>query len=498
VTPHYAPPETLGFAECPSDATLAFKRDPDFLSKLSPIERMVLPYHADFWLRPDQRVPKHAWRYLGFLCGRGWGKSWTIATEINRRVRAGEARNIALVGPTEPRAHEVMVKFLIATSPPWFKAYEEKGGVSWPNGAHAYVYTAESPEVRGPNFDHAWLTEVAFWPANTGKACFDNVTTATREGRMQIFWDTTSKGKNALVLELLAANEKDPVTCPIIRGSMFDNEWLPIHYLRAELVKYPPGRRREEEIEGKVYTEAGGALWQDVWFNRSRVPMLPPTKRTARLIALDPNLTVGKESDECGFAVGDLIGSDIYLTHDLSAKLSPEAWGDLIVDHCERGAAGVIYEVNRGGDLLIANIRARAERRTSPEFPNGWQVREWPLSNDKPFPEFTRGIIYARGVKTQDSKETRAYGPASLTEQGRVHLCGHFAELEAECTTWVPGETRSPNRLDAFVYLVLELSGLMREKPVQTPAQVSASAATAHAALQAELRKRMRGARIGL
>jgi phage terminase large subunit-like protein len=498
VTPNYAHPETPGFGDCPSDATLAFKLDPDFLSKLSPVERMVLPYHADFWLRPDQRVPAHAWRYLGFLCGRGWGKSWTIANELNRRVRAGEARNIALVGPTEPRAHEVMVKFLIATSPPWFKAYEEKGGVSWPNGAHAYVYTAESPEVRGPNFDHAWLTEVAFWPATTGKACFDNVTTATREGRMQIFWDTTSKGKNELVLGLLAAHENDPVTCPIIRGSMFDNEWLPVHYLRAELMKYPPGRRREEEIEGKVFTEAGGALWAQQWFDLHRVQILPPTKYTTRLVALDPNLTVGKESDECGLVVGDLIGNDIFLTHDLSDRHAPRAWASAVVDHCERGASGVIFEVNRGGLMVEEILRSEAERRTSAAFPNGWQVRDWPLSNGQPFPPFTRGIIYARGVKTQDSKETRAYGPASLTEQGRVHAVGTFSKLENECTTWVPGETRSPNRLDAFVYLVLELSGLMREKPVQTPGQVSAGAAAAHNALRDELRKRSRGARVGL
>ena len=497
MTPNYSHPNTEGFASAPSDATIAFKRDPNFLDKLSPVERMVLPYHADFWTRPEQRIPSHAWRYLGFLCGRGWGKSWAIASEINRRVRVGEARNIALVGPTEPRAREVMVKWLIETSPPWFKAYEEKGGVSWPNGAHGYVYTAEAPEVRGPNFDHAWLTEIGFWPESTGRKCFNNVTTATREGRMQIFWDTTSQGRNELLLECISRGEADPITCPIIRGSMFDNEWFPVWYLRAELLKYPAGRRREEEIEGKVFTEAGGALWQDEWIKRNRVPAAP-LGATRRVVALDPNLTTGKESDECGLCVGELVGSNVYLTHDLSAKHAPEAWADLVVDHCERGASGVIYEVNRGGDLLITNIRARAERRKSDQFPNGWQVREWPLSNDQPFPPHTPGIIYARGVKTQDSKETRAYGPASLTEQDRVKFVGMFSKLENELTTWVPGETRSPNRLDAFVYLVLELSDLMREKPPATPEQTAAVAATAHTTLVDMLRRSGRGRRVGL
>lgn len=457
---------------------------------------MVLPYHADFWIRPEQRVPRHAWRYCGFICGRGWGKSWAIATELNRRVQAGELRNLALVGPTEPRAREIMVKFLIMTSPPWFRAVEDKGGLLWPNGARAYVYTAEAPEIRGPNFDHAWLTEIRFWPANTRRKAFDNVTTATREGRQQIFWDTTSQGKNDLVLALLGMHKRDKRMFPIVRGSMFDNEWFTREYLRSELMKYPPGRRRDEEIDGAVFDEDGGALWEDIWIERSRV-YAPPQKHTLRLVACDPNLTTGSESDLCGLVVGDLDG-DIFVTHDLSGKHKPEQWGDLIVDQCERGATGVIYEVNRGGDLLITNIRARAERRTSPEFPKGWQVREWPVSNGQPFPPHTPGVIYARGVKTQDSKETRAYGPASLTEQGRVRLVGKYEELEGELTSWIPGESRSPNRLDAFVYLVLELSNLMREKQIETPSENIATAANAHALLQASLRNKLRGMRVGL
>jgi hypothetical protein len=122
MTPNYAPPGSEGFASLPSKAFVAFNRDPKFLESLSPAARLALPYHADFWLRPEQRVPANAWRFCGFICGRGWGKSWAIAVELNRRVQAGEAKTIALVGPTEPRAREVMVEWLIKTSPPWFKA----------------------------------------------------------------------------------------------------------------------------------------------------------------------------------------------------------------------------------------------------------------------------------------------------------------------------------------------------------------------------------------
>jgi hypothetical protein len=43
----------------------------------------------------------------------------------------------------------------------------------------------------------------------------------------------------------------------------------------------------------------------------------------------------------------------------------------------------------------------------------------------------------------------------------RVHHVGFFAKLEDEMTTWVPGQTkRSPNRIDALVWGVLELMKL--------------------------------------
>lgn len=442
----------------PSPAIRCLHEDPDFLKKLTPAERLALPYVADFWMRPDQRVPHHAWTYCGFICGRGFGKSWAIAQEINRRVRSGEARSIALMMQTEPRVHEVMVDFLISTSPPWFKAELRGGAVHWPNGAVALIFTAESPDgPRGGNFDLAWLGELVAWPASTRKEAFDNITTATRKGKGQVLWDTTSKGKNEIILELLELNTQHPDDYPIIRGTIFHNEWFTIRYLRSEMRKYPPGRRRDEELLGRVFTESAGALWRQNWLDDHRVTETPKTF-SLRLVSIDPTTTHGKESDVCGFCVGENNGSDIYLTKDLSDKYTPEGWADKALDECVAGAAGILIEVtgNSGGHYLLPNIRGRAERR-------GIEIREWPASNGKPFPRRTPGVVYVREMRARDAKETRAYAPAGLTEAGRVHLVGHFSKLETEMTTWVPGDSKSPNRLDAAVYLILELSGLDRD-----------------------------------
>ena len=54
----------------------------------------------------------------------------------------------------------------------------------------------------------------------------------------------------------------------------------------------------------------------------------------------------------------------------------------------------------------------------------------------------------------------RAEPIAALYEQGKVHHIGAFPKLEDEMTGWSPLEDRySPNRLDANVWGLSELSG---------------------------------------
>src|SRR5688572_13730762 len=132
----------------------AIRADPYVFAGLSATDLLALSYAHDLWLRPTQMIPVGAWRYYGFLAGRGFGKSHGIACEITRRVEAGECRDLAIMGPTEPRVQKVQVEMLIEVSPPWFRAESYLGGVIWPNGVRATPYTAEEPEgPRGPSFD---------------------------------------------------------------------------------------------------------------------------------------------------------------------------------------------------------------------------------------------------------------------------------------------------------------------------------------------------------
>lgn len=464
---------------------------PEFFDSLTPEQQLVLPYVAELWLRPEQRIPRYGWRYYGHIAGRGWGKTHAVVSEINRRVEAGEARHILLMAPNDERTELAQVAPLIDASPPWFKAERYKGGVRWPNGVRAYPFTAEAPEApRGENADLSWLTEIVAWPRNTRRAAFDNITTATRVGLHggQVLWDTTSKGQNDVILHLLELHARDPRSYPIRRGTMLDNYMLRLDYIRAEIMKYPPGRRRDEEVFGKVFAESAGALWRQDWIDAYRRPAAP-SPRVQRICSADPAITVSAESDETGLVVGELdAAGDVYLTKDLSGKHAPEAWADMVIDECAAGASGLIYERNRGGDFVIALIRARAERR-------GMQVRE-AADLTKPFPLYTPGVVYVRQYWSRDNKETRAAAPAAHYEAGRVHHVGTFDELETELTTYEPGSSQSPNRYDAAVYLVLELANLDRERPPDARAELQATAVL-HAQLRAALSRAARP-RVGM
>lgn len=432
----------------------ALQANPRVFDSLSDLERTVLAHTHDLWLRPSQIIPRdRSWRYYGHVCGRGWGKSHAIACEINRRVQHGEATLIGLMGPTEERVDDIQAAFLVEVSPPWFKAERYLGGVRWPNGVRALAFSAEEPErCRGDNFDLSWMNEIVSWDPTNARTAFNNITTATRKGAAQVLWDTTTKGRNAVVTHLFERNRENPNRYPIARGSMFDNPTLPPDYIRDEIAKYVPGSRQyREEVLGEFLDETAGALWQQAWLDRSRVNTPPPLDLI--LVSIDPALSARESADETGLIVGGRAGArEAYILRDHSGHLAVEQWGDIAIAECiDHGAAGIVVERNHLGDNPAYVLRSRARTR-------GRDIRV--LDRDAPFPRRDPAIVWVREVAAVRSKGERARGPASETEAGHVHMVGTLHDLESELTSYEPGQRTSPNRLDALAWLITELLGL--------------------------------------
>jgi phage terminase large subunit-like protein len=472
-------------------AAVLVQLEPGFLDTLSPAERLVLAQMWDVWLRPEQQIADSGWLWYGFICGRGFGKSISIACYINAQVEAGNAMNIGLMAPNEERVDALQIQPLIDCAPPWFKPERYKGGLIWPNGARAHVFTPEAPNgPRGPSFDLSWLSEIVAWQHTTRLLAFNNITTATRRGLKQVLWDTTSKGKNEIIQLLLELNAEDPETYPIQRGEMFDNPMFDEQYLKSECRKYTVGSRAfNEEVKGRVYAESAGALWHQDWISDHRRP-IAPTAPVLRLVSLDPAISLEEDADDTGLVIGSADGSgDFYLEEDKSGHLAPEEWAEIAVNACATGGcAGIVIERNRGAEVNISLLRVHAERK-------GMRLEK--LDKDKPFKR-TPGVVYVREMWSATSKQSRATAPASLSKDGRVHHCGpkeRYAKLELQLTTWEPGTRESPNNLDAYAYLILELAGLNIEKPTDTASDIRV-AAEVHKMLRQRLASAGRGRRI--
>jgi len=235
--------------------------------------------------------------------------------------------------------------------------------------------------------------------------------------------------------------------------------------VRDELAKYVIGSRKyREEVLGEVLPEAAGALWQQAWIDRTRVPHAPALAHS--IVAVDPALSTAPEADETGIVVVGRAERKAYVMSDLSGRHAPEIWGDLVVSQCiDHGAAGVAVERNHACEFPSYVLRSRASGR-------GWGVVVIAPSDRTPIPSRQHGTIYVREIQATRSKASRASPVASEHEAGRVHVVGQHAALERELTAWTPG-SKSPGRLDAMVHGVTEILELWRDRSVSGRACVA-------------------------
>ena len=169
LTPHALRLGAAWLASEPRDAQDAF------LEGMSEQTLLALPYLFEFWAMEHQLPPPGAWRAWVILGGRGAGKTRAGAEWVRSMVEGatplvpGRCARVALVGETLDQAREVMVfgeSGILACVPPDRRPVWNGGRrmLTWPNGATAQVFSAHEPEaLRGPQFDAAWVDELAKW-----------------------------------------------------------------------------------------------------------------------------------------------------------------------------------------------------------------------------------------------------------------------------------------------------------------------------------------------
>ncbi len=414
-----------------------------FLNDLSEGALLALPFLFEFWALRHQLPPEGDWRTWVIMGGRGAGKTRAGSEWVRREVEgsrpldAGRSRRVALVGETLDQVRDVMVfgdSGIIACSPPdraprWEASRRR---LVWPNGAIAQAFSAHEPEsLRGPQFDAAWVDELAKW--KKAEDAWDMLQFGLRLGTTPRQVVTTTP-RNVSVLKRILDNPSTVVTHAPTEAN---KAYLADSFLKEVRARYAGTRLGRQELDGVLLEDAEGAMWTMAMLEALRVDSLPKLDRV--VVAVDPPVTGGANADTCGIAVVGAVLSGppqdwvAYVIEDASVeRASPAAWAEAALAAMSRHQADrLVAEVNQGGEMVASVIR---------------QVDP---------------LVPLRTVHASRGKAARAEPVAALYEQGRVrHLRGDLAALEEQmCQMTVRGYQGkgSPDRVDALVWALQDL-----------------------------------------
>lgn len=385
-----------------------------------------------FWCRPDQIPPKtHDWITWLVLGGRGAGKTRTGSEWVTAQIAQG-TRSIAIVGETYEDAREVMIEgpsgLCSVGFPESRPVYESsRHRVVWPNGATGHAFSAEDPEgLRGFQFEAAWADELCKWMYP--EEAWSNLQFGLRLGDRPRQVVTTTP-KPLPLLKKLLADDRTTTT----RAATFANKGhLADAFLTQIAAAYEGTSLGRQELLGEIVEDRQGALWTSKLLANALVHEIPQLSRI--IVAIDPPVTSGDQSDECGIIVAGVLGEGInsvaYILEDASCQgLSPSAWAARAVALLSKYQADrVIAEVNQGGDLVEEMLRL--------------------ADHSVPY----------RAVRASRGKSARAEPVAALYEKGRVRHAKPFPQLEEQLINFSGAANEgSPDRLDALVWAVTEL-----------------------------------------
>ena len=211
---------------------------------------------------------------------------------------------------------------------------------------------------------------------------------------------------------------------------------LPADYLGA--LSNLPERMRRRFYDGAYTADDDNALWRRAWIQRDSLDQYGRI-----VVALDPAITNNVGSDETGIIVAGLGGDKRgYVLADESGKMRPEEWARRAISLYDMfNADCIVAEVNQGGDMVEAMIKAEARGRTIP-------------------------VVKVTATR---AKHIRAEPVAALYEQNKIRHAKEFAELEDQMCAFTIDFDRgaqgySPDRVDALVWAFTNLFPAMTAK----------------------------------
>jgi phage terminase large subunit-like protein len=395
--------------------------------------------------RGDQWPPEGSdWDVWAAVSGRGSGKT-RMGAEWMRKMSEYVPRML-MVGRRGVDVRETMVE---GESGLAMVCERAKVGYTWEpskkkftfaNGAEILGFSGEEPaSLRGPQGGVAWLDEPAHMPLI--EDVWSNLELALRlriPGGTKIL--VTSTPLPIKWLKELLADDGTRVT----RVATYKNlKNLDPRFAKRILKKYEGTRLGRQELHGELLADVEGALWNWEIVEDARLSLEGTIEDLAAtmdriVVSIDPAGTSGRKSDETGIIVVGRKAGIYYILADESGRYTPERWARRAVDLYEHWHAdAIVVERNYGGEMVKAVLD---------------NISSWPR---------------VREVTSRRGKLIRAEPVFSLYEQHYVKHVPGLAALEEQMTEWIPGSF-SPDRVDALVHGVTELSGNARPAEVTT------------------------------
>ena len=381
--------------------------------------------------RDNQLPPDGDWLVWLILAGRGFGKTRSGAEWIQEQSRSHQ--RIILAGATASDLRDIMVEgesgvMAIARSPHRPHYEPSKSRLVWPNGSTAVLLSADEPDrFRGKQAEVAWADELASWRY---PEAWDQLMLGLRLGQRPRVIVTTTPRPTKLIKALVASE-----TTHVTRGSSYANRAnLAPDFFRQIVSKYEGTRLGRQELYAEILDDVPGALvtremlvYGDAPLSAQAGTVKPTYQRV--VVAIDPAVSYGPESDETGIIVAAKgIDQRGYVLDDVSGRYSPHDWAQAAIRmFSEYQADAIVGEVNNGGDMVESTLRNAG---------------------------FAGRFL---AVHASRGKRTRAEPISGMYEQGKISHRRAFTELEDQWCNFTPDSPISPDRVDACVWAFTEL-----------------------------------------
>tara|TARA_Y100000114_G_scaffold156460_1_gene183717 strand:- start:2696 stop:3919 length:1224 start_codon:yes stop_codon:yes gene_type:complete len=371
-------------------------------------------------------------RYRGAKGGRASGKSHYFATKVILRCLAEPNTKVICIREIQ-RSLEFSSKQLIEDKikelgiEHYFEVQRTRILSRFGNGVIIFQgmqdHTAESVKSL-EGFDIAWIDEAQSMSSRSIELLDPTLRKNTAE-----IWCSWNPQREADAVEVLFKNNPKAVCVhvnfnqnPFVTNSVKE---------MAEFSRSQNVLKYNHIWLGDFIKEVEGSLWNLDNIMEKIVTSDEVPELSRIVVAIDPAVTGNKNSDETGIIVAgrSRFSDAYYVLEDASLRSSPDAWVNrAIKKYYEYEADRIIAEVNNGGDLVENLLR-----------------------------NVDRNVAYS-SVRATRGKIVRAEPIAALYERGQVFHVGRMTDLEEQMIFFDGRSNTSPDRLDALVWALTELT----------------------------------------